>query len=294
MTLRCFVNCPAYRLTDEAHSGRAQAAAQALAGELGWQCTFAASLSDHHGIGCWPSREQRLSEALQALEHEFWWPARGGYGCTELAAELLPSLPARTTLIGYSDITALHAAWIISDSCESIYAMMPGVSAGQRAHQSLTACLSGSALSLSSATTPGTSLRRGTASGPIFAACLRVLASLVGGPLMPELRGRILAIEDIDERAYAVDRDLRQLHLAGCLEGITGLVGGAFPCDDPEGYAGPGVGEVLEHWASTLGIPAMWQLPFGHDPDPLALINGRQSTLTVGADDWTLVQAERG
>ena len=198
MTLRCFVNCPAYRLTDEAHSGRAQAAAQALAGELGWQCTFAASLSDHHGIGCWPSREQRLSEALQALEHEFWWPARGGYGCTELAAELLPSLPARTTLIGYSDITALHAAWIISDSCESIYAMMPGVSAGQRAHQSLTACLSGSALSLSSATTPGTSLRRGTASGPIFAACLRVLASLVGGPLMPELRGRILAIEDID------------------------------------------------------------------------------------------------
>jgi muramoyltetrapeptide carboxypeptidase len=136
-------------------------------------------------------------------------------------------------------------------------------------------------------------VRHGAAQGPLFAGCLRVLAGLVGTPWMPDLRGRVLALEDIDERPYRIDRDLQQLHLAGCLAGVVGLVTNAFPATLPAGYRGPSSGDIVRAWAERLGVPALVDLPFGHHADPLTLACGRATTLRAGHGTWSLEQAVR-
>ncbi len=101
-----------------------------------------------------------------------------------------------------------------------------------------------------------------------------VLANLCGTAAFPDLRGQILAIEDIDERPYAIDFALNQMHLAGKLEGIAGLLCGAFHHQDAAEYGGPTVDEILASWAERLAVPTICRLPFGHMDDPLVLATG--------------------
>lgn len=136
-------------------------------------------------------------------------------------------------------------------------------------------------------------LRCGWAHAPTFAACLRVLASLIGTAAMPDLAGTILCLEDTDERPYQMDRDLQQLHQAGALRGVLGLVFGVFPARVAPGYAGPSSQDIAATWAERLGLPTIAGLPFGHDPDPLTLPCGRIATLTVESTHWSLAIAPR-
>ena len=53
-----------------------------------------------------------------------------------------------------------------------------------------------------------TTLRGGTAQGPLLGGNLAVLTSLAGTPFMPDLGGAILFLEDVNEYVYRVDRML--------------------------------------------------------------------------------------
>jgi muramoyltetrapeptide carboxypeptidase len=103
---------------------------------------------------------------------------------------------------------------------------------------------------------------------------------------MPPLDGAILALEDIDEQPYQLDRSLEQLAQGGCLDGISGLVLGTFPISDPLGR-GPALEEVLGSWAQRLGVPCLAGLPFGHVADPLALPVGGSAELNIGGTSWS-------
>jgi muramoyltetrapeptide carboxypeptidase len=68
----------------------------------------------------------------------------------------------------------------------------------------------------------------GKARGPIAGGNLTLLASLCGTPFQPDLRGKVLFIEEAGEEAYRVDRLLTQLHLAGSLAGVAAVLLGAI------------------------------------------------------------------
>ena len=126
-------------------------------------------------------------------------------------------------LIGYSDITVLHACWRVRGWGPAIYGTLSESTADARQAESLMAFLKGEAYDCSSETEAAARvLRPGTAAAPLFAACLVVLANLCGTAAFPDLAGNILAIEDIDERPYAIDFALHQMYLAGKLDGIAG------------------------------------------------------------------------
>lgn len=276
--------CPAYPLADQSAVARARSAAQALARDLGWSLDPSPLLDLHPGPGAWLPVADRRHDLRRGLHHQVLLAARGGYGCIDLLPELEAWKGRLPLLIGFSDLTVLHAIWLRRGGPPGLYGFMPGVPHGERAPASARDLLRGQPISWQGEASG--CLRPGSAQGALFPACLRVLASLVGTPDLPDLRGRILALEDVDERPYRVDRDLHQLARSGALVGVVGLVFGRFPCDLPSGYAGPQHPSICRRWAQELALPTAFGLPFGHEADPLTLPVGSRAELTVDATGW--------
>ena len=285
--------CPAYPLP-QARQEQALTAARSLVSALGGKLTISPDFTAWLGDGAWAPAASRQAAFRQALSADVLLAGRGGYGCLDLLDEVAAHSGPLPGLIGYSDLTVLHAAWAVRGGPETLYGFMPGVPHGPRALTSTISLYQGAGQRWDGGVLPEVRVvRPGVAQGHLFAGCLRVLAGLVGTRWMPNLRGHLLAIEDIDERPYRIDRDLQQLYLAGCLDGVVGLVTNAFPAVTPNGYQGPSSIEIIRGWAERLGIPALTDLPFGHHADPLTLPCGRMATLSADTTGWVLDIAAR-
>lgn len=282
--MRAVLFTPAYPLADAATRTRALAAARRLLGApVADACTVRA------GRSAWTTPAERAAALAAALASDLAVAARGGHGCIHLLDDAAAHRGPLPRLVGYSDVTALHALWWRRGRRDGIHGWMPAVAHGARARTSTAALLAGERLRLSASSAGRVRvLRRGSAAGPLFPACLRVLASLAGTRHAPDLSGAVLCLEDIDEAPYRIDRDLWQLHAAGLLDGVRGLVFGRFPWPRPPGHRGPPLATVLGDWADRLGVPAIAGLRFGHDPDPVSLPVGWPARLRCGPTSWDL------
>lgn len=283
--------CPAYPLTDQSQLARARELGARLADAVEARLVESPLLARLGRAGDWPPADERIADLQRGLGCDWLLAARGGHGCIDLAPALDQALAGRPLpgLVGYSDLTVLHAAWRRRGGPETVHGLMPGVAAGERALASTIACLRGEAQVWTPDRCPEASpLRAGRAEGWLFAGCLRLLAALCGTPHLPSLSGALLALEDVDERPYAVDRDLAQLHAAGALNGVRGLLAGSLRAPLPPGYSGPSARDIAARWADRLAVPAVFGLPMGHEPDPIALPCGRPSRLEVDGGSWRL------
>ena len=220
--------------------------------------------------------EERLAALRRALRDDrsrVLWAARGGYGCTRLLARLEPEpLRARPKLIvGFSDLTALLCwAWTRAGAV-GIHGPVIGQLDELRPEdlERLWSLLAGELPPPLFVEDEATSLHGGRVEGRLFVANIEVLRSLIGTPFMPELRGSILALEEVGERPYRIDRALTHLLDAGCLRGVAGVaVGDLHGCVEPEdgGSQGWTAQEVVAERLARLGVPTLIGLPFGHHP----------------------------
>lgn len=239
-------------------------------------------------------RAADIIEALQDPEVDLLWASRGGYGCMQTLDAIPLSLigQARKALIGYSDLTALHALWQKA-GVTSLHAPMMkhlGEEPGHRTtttlrqllsyyaeHQSwptrhnqlflkkaklyvapgqgwMDAPIAGNALP-----TSDTAIEQWADTGeetPSFVGGnLSVLSGLHGTPYDFDYKGKILFLEDIAESPYKVDRMLQQLKLMGILGQIRGLVCGHFTgCDDDPSMP-------VRLWDNIRGIVAPHDIP---------------------------------
>ena len=214
---KCLFLCPAYKPSNQEQVLLFKNNCERLAEQFAMHHEFLAESLQHPGIGDW---QRYLSKDFhdQILQYRYLWPIRGGYGCINWADDLLNSRRQQVPhLIGYSDVSIWHNIWHIKNWGESTYAFMPGTLWGDTAEASLERCLAGTAWEISAEHVPDVQvLREGTASGRSFVSCLRILSNCTGTALQPNLEGHILALEDIDERPYSIDRDMQQLYRAGC------------------------------------------------------------------------------
>lgn len=290
MPSRIYITCPSYALTGPIERAKYIHKATQWAELFGWELVVSPLLSRFQAPGTWAPAELRTQDMRRALDYEIVWAARGGYGTIELVPSLLEAKATGTPLlIGYSDNTVLHAVWSKRGWGPSIYGTLADSLHDSRQAESLVAFFKGQGYRVSSETEAAAIvLRPGTAYAPVFAACLVVLAGLCGTPVMPSLRGRILAIEDLDERPYAVDAALNQLYLSGALNGVVGLLGGAFHHTPHEDYGGPTINEILAQWAERLQVPCVARLPFGHLDDQMVMLNGVPAQLEAAGNRWSL------
>ncbi|MFB2934731.1 LD-carboxypeptidase [Aerosakkonemataceae cyanobacterium BLCC-F154] len=115
----------------------------------------------------------------------------------------------------------------------------------------------------------------GKVSGVLLPANLTVATHLLGTPLQPEFDGVILALEDVTEFPYRIDRQLTQWRMSGIFPKVKGIALGRFSrCEPPPNIPSLAIEEVLRDRLSDLNIPIISDLPFGHD--------GPNATLPVG------------
>ncbi len=216
--------------------------------------------------------------------------ARGGYGAIQLLDWVDPSLVAAAAkpIIGFSDITALHALWH--------RAGVPSIHGPMAKH--LTECgidhpdsvllhrlLEGERPDI---VTDGHRLNRpGQATGILTGGNLALLYALLATPYNLVLPGHILVIEDIAEQVYQVQRMLHALRLSGRLQQLAALVVGQFT-NYRDNAQGDAMYQMISDMASACDIPVAFGFPVGHVEHNVPLVMGAQVSLTVGTDSTVL------
>lgn len=111
-----------------------------------------------------------------------------------------------------------------------------------------------------------TTLRGGTARGPLVGGNLAVLTSMAGSAYWPRFDGAILFLEEVNEYIYRVDRMLSTLKLSGALERVAGVVLGGFTnCGPGDGnYGTLTLDEVFDDYFKPLNVPVYSGALFGH------------------------------
>lgn len=209
--------------------------------------------------------------------------ARGGYGATRLLDRVDVGDVRPRLLVGFSDLTALHALF---------------ARAGLRSlHGSMVAALGrGDAEMLDRwiAAVEGAppppfeeleTIAPGRADGPLVGGNLAVLHALVGTPYAPPLDGAVLFLEEVGEAPYRVDRMLTTLRQAGWFRRVRGVaIGQLTRC--VAGPDGREITHVVRERLRDLGIPVIAGVPAGHEDPNADLPLG--APVSLDADRGTL------
>lgn len=233
------------------------------------------------------SRLAALQAALDDPDAAALVCARGGYGLTRLLPALDPAglMAAPKLLVGFSDVTAL-LCWSLRAGVACVHGPV-ATQLGELGAEDL-ARLAALLLGEVPAALVGEPSAGPRVEGPLVAGNIEVLRSLVGTPWMPDLRGCVLALEEIGERPYRIDRALTQLITSGALAGVRGFaVGQLHACAEPESGNpdSPTAAAVVRERLASLAVPVVMGFPFGHDPNCNA-------ALACGA--WVELDPERG
>lgn len=220
-------------------------------------------------------RRQALQEAWEDPHCKAIISARGGYGSTRLLEDWCWSnldLTNPKWLIGFSDVTAL--LWSLYNSgIASVHGPVLTTIASEPhwSQERLFQLLEGKQLQ----PLQGKGWGGGTATGILLPGNLTLATHLLHTPCQPPLKGVILALEEVTEVPYRIDRLLTQWRLSGLLQQVAGIALGRFSrCQSPPGIPSWTLEEVLSDRLGDLGIPIVSELPFGHDGENAALIVG--------------------
>ncbi len=218
---------------------------------------------------------------------------RGGYGTVRLLNSLdLEGFKKQPCwLIGYSDITALHALFN-REGVEAMHAMMPfSYRAGEpEINTSADSLYKALFHQIEDYHFPAHPLNiEGHASGELIGGNLSVIYSLQATPWQYKTGNRILFLEDVDEYLYHIDRMMMNLKASGFLEGLSGLIAGYMTdMHDNETSFGKDAYRIISSAVEPYGYPVGFAFPAGHQDPNHALIIGRKASLKVSPEGSSL------
>ena len=261
------------------------------ASALGWECSLGEHVLDRYSY--FAARDaQRAADFNAALRDDSVdaiWCLRGGYGVMRILDHLDYDAMRRhpKPVIGYSDISALHAA--VGRACEIVTYHAPNARThltpfSRDSFERAIVSMEDSCGRVGSARV----IRGGTARGRLAGGNLSLISSLAGTPYLPDLDGAILVLEDTNEGLYRIDRMLTQLSLAGELSRLQALVFGyCTDCDADESPSDSRMNrtldDVLLEFADALDIPCVAGIPMGHVDDQWTIPLGAIASLDTDA-----------
>lgn len=252
------------------------------------------------------SPDDRAADIVGALKDpkcDAIFAARGGYGCMQILDKIPVELiaKARKPIIGYSDVTALHALWQKA-GVPSLHAPMMkhlGEEPGHRTSKTLRELLSyyeshrNDEAVVAGKTSPWptkhnqlflklSKVKPGL-NREIMASLegkqwiggnLSVMGGLHGTPYDYDYTGKVLFIEDIAESPYKIDRLLQQLRLMGVFNQVAALVCGHFTNCDEDPLMPLKLWDNIRIMAEEHNLPCYMGAPIGHELENFPLIVG--------------------
>lgn len=124
--------------------------------------------------------------------------------------------------------------------------------------------------------------------GQVIGGNLTTLQSLIGTPLTLKTKGKILFLEEVNERGYRIDRMLHHLKWAGCFKGVKAIVLGRFlggkepsgPCLTPY---------VLTDFFASFQVPVWKGLPCGHGKKQNILPFNTYCVVQAALEGWDML-----
>jgi muramoyltetrapeptide carboxypeptidase len=274
------------------------AIAERNAREIGWIAVAAENAGKRtaYFAGSDTERAADLNTALKDESIDGVWCIRGGYGAMRLldTVDYASFVRSPKALIGYSDITALHAA--IARRCEVVSFHGP-TARGKHSAFSRDSFVRAIVQQTDScgAWPAARTVRQGMVTGRMAGGNLSLVASLIGTEYQIDMDDAIMVIEDINEAVYRVDRMMQQLLMSGSLDNCAAIAGGDFtlPPDDNDA-ADRSVDEVFFEVADRLGIPCISGLPFGHIEDQWTIPLGAHASLDTEKKTLNVITPNSG
>ncbi len=233
--------------------------------------------------------EERLDDLQSMLDDDSVqaiFCGRGGYGLSRIIDKInfQKFIQHPKWIIGYSDITLLHAHIFSNFHIATLHAPMAGafndLENSKMYIQSIFDSLTGKLQSYN--TNPHPLNRYGICEGELIGGNLAILSHIVGSPSDLNTDNKILFIEDIGEYKYNIDRMLMQLKRAGKLEKLSGFIVGKFTdIKDTTIPFGQDINELIADKIKEYNYPVCFDFPVGHVPENFALKSGARYTLTV-------------
>lgn len=235
-------------------------------------------------------RADDLNEAFADPEIDAIFALRGGWGASRILPMLDFEMISRNPkiLLGYSDVTSLlnaiyarsgmitfHGPNVMSEWNEFTYQEMRRIlfNAEQVGYRNPVIIED----DLVARTYRTQTINSGVATGKLIGGNLTLISTLMGTPYLPDFKGKILILEDVDEAVYRVDRMMTQLALSGDLQKLSGIIFGHFTGTDGNRRLGNfSLMDVLRQHCEPLEIPCFAGAMFGHVD--------KQSTVPIGAE----------
>ncbi len=224
------------------------------------QCFFEAG----HFAGTDTQRADAFVEMANDPELNAIWFVRGGYGAARIAGDVVARLRDEAqgkTYMGYSDGGNLLGALYKAGIGTPVHGPMLGDirrDGGEAAVRR--------ALDWLVRRNPDALEQHIETEQKYVAFNAMTLAMMVGTPLMPDLSGHILMVEEVSEYLYAFDRALFNIttHLAD--RGLTGLrLGRVSDVPENDRPFGEGAEAITERWCAINGIAYLGAADIGHD-----------------------------
>jgi muramoyltetrapeptide carboxypeptidase len=216
--------------------------------------------SEGHFAGPDDVRIAALVECANDPRIDAVWFARGGYGANRIAEAALARFDHAAQdkqFLGYSDAGYLLGALYRAKIGRPVHAPMPNDirrDAGEEAVRRSLGWLTGDR----------TGLEPSLDHHPTVAFNLMTLAMLCGTPLMPDLTGHVVSVEEVAEHLYAIDRLM--FHVTAHLGGIAGLrLGRVSEVPENDRPFGATPEEIARYWCDRCGIPLLGPADIGHD-----------------------------
>ena len=242
-------------------------------------------LSDHQYGGTDAERLEDFQRAVDDPDVRAIIAARGGYGTVRIADDIdwTGMLAYPKWIVGFSDITYLHVHLNQTLGVQTLHSTVPAFfnKNTPEAIDSIRQHLMGEEVIYD--VPPHPLNRPGEAKGVLIGGNLSILYSITGTKSGFNTAGKILFIEDVDERLYHIDRMMINLKRSGKLHDLAGLiVGGLTDISDNAVPFGKTAEEIIMQHVGGFGYPVCFNFPAGHISDNRAIVLGKVTKLNVG------------
>ncbi len=240
------------------------------------------------------TEKERISDmnwALNDPEISAIWASRGGYGCQHLMGHLKLSEFRKNPkwYIGYSDNTVIQS-YLLKNNFASIHAQTiktSGFGVTPEGYDLTFDILKGKFPKYSIQSNSFN--KSGIAEGELFGGNLALIYALLGTKYSFDFKDKILFIEDIGEKFYALDRMIMSLELAGVFRKIKGLIVGGMTLMEDE-KENMNYEESFDEFSyqliaeriSKYDFPVIFGFPNGHIYDNRPIIIGAEISMKVG------------